>query len=180
MHDKLGMQVVPLRQLTPHESKLFTLDLLRSTNPNDPRNKNRGKLVVELTFDPFRDDSSRTSETSEDGEGNASSRRGISSSGGGVLQVALESAEDVEGKRGTNPYAVVLFRGEQKKTKVARKTRDPRWNEEFQFMVDEPPADDRIHIEVRNRRRGLPFRSKVSPCLLTPVTTLPFSSQQLC
>jgi hypothetical protein len=171
MHDKLGMQVVPLRLLTPHESKLFALDLLRSTNPNDTQNKkNRGKLVVELTFDPFRDDSSRTSETPEDGEGNASSRRGILS-GGGVLQVELEGAENVEGKRGTNPYAVVLFRGEEKKTKVVRKTRDPRWNEEFQFMVDDPPADDKIHIEVRNKRRGLPFRSKVSPC---------FSSQQLC
>lgn len=105
--------------LTPHESKLFTLDLLRSMNPNDPQNKkNRGKLVVELTFDPFRDDSNRTSEAS-DGEGNASLRRRDIPSGGGVLLVSLENAEDVEGKRQTNPYAVVLFRGEQRKTKVS-------------------------------------------------------------
>ncbi|GJM97643.1 hypothetical protein PR202_ga14583 [Eleusine coracana subsp. coracana] len=163
MHDKLGMQVIPLRLLAPHESKLFTLDLLRSMNPNDPQNrKNRGKLVVELTFDPFRDDSGRTSEASDDGEGNASLTRRDIPSGGGVLLVSLENAEDVEGKRQTNPYAVVLYKGEQRKTKVMRKTRDPRWNEEFQFMVDEPPVDDKIHIEVRNKRRSLPFRSKES------------------
>ncbi|XP_062229617.1 synaptotagmin-3-like isoform X1 [Phragmites australis] len=161
MHDKLGLQVIPLRLLTPYESKLFTLDLLKSMNSNDPHNKkNRGKLIVELTFDPFREDNSRTSLTS-DGEGNASVRRDISSNGG-VLVVSVENAEDVEGKRHTNPYAEVLFRGERKKTKVIRKTRDPRWSEEFQFMLDEPPVDDKIRIEVQSKRRGLRFRDKES------------------
>ncbi|KAL6603185.1 hypothetical protein ACP70R_043546 [Stipagrostis hirtigluma subsp. patula] len=161
MHDKLGMQVIPLRSLTPYESKLFTLDLLKSMNPNDPHNKkNRGKLIVELTLDLFREDNSRTSVTS-DGVGNTSLRGDVSSSGG-VLLVSVENAEDVEGKRHTNPYAVVLFRGELKKTKVIRKTRDPRWNEEFQFMLDEPPVDDKIHIEVKSKRRGLPCRNKES------------------
>ena len=118
MHDKLGMQVIPLRLLTPYESKLFTLDLVRSMNPNDPHNKkNRGQLIVELTFDPFREDNSRTS-VALDGEGNASIREGNSESSGGVLLVSVENAEDVEGKQHTNPYAEVLFRGERKKTKV--------------------------------------------------------------
>ncbi|KAJ1260478.1 hypothetical protein BS78_10G235600 [Paspalum vaginatum] len=163
MHDKLGMQVIPLRLLTPYEGKLFTLDLVRSMNPNDPQNKkNRGKLIVELTFDPFREDSSRTSMASA-GEGDASVRREADSeSNGGVLLVSVENAEDVEGKKHTNPYAEVLFRGERKKTKVIRKTRDPRWSEEFQFMVDEPPVEDKIHIEVKSKRRGLPFSNKES------------------
>ncbi|KAG2613801.1 synaptotagmin-3-like isoform X1 [Panicum virgatum] len=162
MHDKLGMQVIPLRLLTPYESKLFTLDLVRSMNPNDPHNKkNRGQLIVELTFDPFREDNSRTS-VALDGEGNASIREGNGESSGGVLLVSVENAEDVEGKQHTNPYAEVLFRGERKKTKVIRKTRDPRWSEEFQFMVDEPPVEDKVHIEVKSKRRGLPFRNKES------------------
>nr|CAB3471224.1 unnamed protein product [Digitaria exilis] len=120
MHDKLGMQVIPLRLLTPYESKLFTLDLVRSMNPNDLKNrKNRGKLIVELTFDPFREDSSRSSSVALDGEGNTSVRReGDGESSGGVLLVSVENAEDVEGKQHTNPYAEVLFRGERKKTKV--------------------------------------------------------------
>ncbi|TKW23062.1 hypothetical protein SEVIR_4G269000v4 [Setaria viridis] len=162
MHDKLGMQVIPLRLLTPYESRLFTLDLVRSMNPNDPHNKkNRGKLVVELTFDPFREDS--TASVASDGEGIASARREADGdSSGGVLLVSVENAEDVEGKRHTNPYAEVLFRGERKKTKVIRKTRDPRWSEEFQFMLDEPPVEDKIHIEVKSKRRGLPYPNKES------------------
>ncbi|XP_047086615.1 synaptotagmin-3-like [Lolium rigidum] len=162
MHDKMGVQVIPLRSLTPYESKLFTLDLLRSMNPNDQQNKkNRGKLVVELTFDPFRDDNSMSAVNS-DGEGNISIKRDVPP-GGGVLLVSVENAEDVEGKRHTNPYAVVLFRGEKKETKVIRKARDPRWNEEFQFVMDEAPVDEKIHIQVRSRRRGLlPFHNKES------------------
>jgi hypothetical protein len=45
---------------------------------------------------------------------------------------------------------------------VIRKARDPRWNEEFQFVMDEAPVDEKIHIQVRSRRRGLlPFHNKV-------------------
>ncbi|VAI91612.1 unnamed protein product [Triticum turgidum subsp. durum] len=162
MHDKMGVQVIPLRLLTPYESKLFTLDLLRSMNPNDQQNKkNRGKLVVELTFDPFREENS-TSPLISDVEGNISLKRDVPD-GGGVLLVSVENAEDVEGKRHTNPYAVVLFRGEKRETKVIRKARDPRWNEEFQFVVDEAPMDEKIHIEIRSRRRRLlPFRTQES------------------
>ena len=118
MHDKMGVQVIPLRSLTPYESKLFTLDLLRRMNPNDQQNKkNRGKLVVELTFDPFREDNS-TSPVISDGEGNVSIKRDVPP-GGGVLLVSVENAEDVEGKHHTNPYAVVFFRGEKRETKVS-------------------------------------------------------------
>nr|TKW23061.1 hypothetical protein SEVIR_4G269000v2 [Setaria viridis] len=128
MHDKLGMQVIPLRLLTPYES---------------------------------REDS--TASVASDGEGIASARREADGdSSGGVLLVSVENAEDVEGKRHTNPYAEVLFRGERKKTKVIRKTRDPRWSEEFQFMLDEPPVEDKIHIEVKSKRRGLPYPNKES------------------
>ena len=29
-----------------------------------------------------------------------------------------------------------------------KKNRDPRWEEEFLFMLDEPPVNDRLHAEV--------------------------------
>lgn len=29
-----------------------------------------------------------------------------------------------------------------------KKNRDPRWDEEFQFMLEEPPVNDKIHVEV--------------------------------
>uniref|UniRef100_A0A8R7R6U7 C2 domain-containing protein n=1 Tax=Triticum urartu TaxID=4572 RepID=A0A8R7R6U7_TRIUA len=139
----MGVQVIPLRLLTPYESKLFTLDLLTSMNPNDQLNmKNRLKLVVELTFNPFREENN-TSPLISDVDGNISLKRDVPD-GGGMLLVSVESAEDVEGKRHTNPYVVVLFRGEKMENKVIRKAQDPRWNEEFQFVVDEAPMDEKI------------------------------------
>ncbi|KAJ4785485.1 Calcium-dependent lipid-binding (CaLB domain) family protein [Rhynchospora pubera] len=160
LHDKLGMQVVPLRSLTPHETTTFTLDLLKSLNPNDAHNKkSRGKLVVELTFDPFKEDNwsmGRQScvQTGEDGDEFAST--------GGMLLVTIESAQDVEGKKKTNPNVEIVFKGEKKETKVIKKSRDPRWDEEFQFTLDEPPMEDKIHIEVMNKRSRISLHTKES------------------
>ncbi|KAI0499734.1 hypothetical protein KFK09_017942 [Dendrobium nobile] len=164
-HDKLGMQVVSLNSLAPYEMKEFTLDLLKNLNPNDPHNKkNRGKVVVELTFEPFREEFDKFSGIL-DGEGklkSLGSASSQSSSGGGLLSVTIESAEDVEGKHHNNPYAVVLFKGERKKTKVIKKSRDPRWNEGFQFMLEEPPVNEVIHIEVISKRRRFSWHAKES------------------
>ncbi|KAJ9684626.1 hypothetical protein PVL29_016878 [Vitis rotundifolia] len=123
-HDKLGMQLVPLKLLTPHETQEFTLDLLKNSNISDPQKKQRGKIVVELTFDPFKEDHECASGPL-DGYGRKESRISRTSdddtpSGAGLLLVTIQGAEDVEGQRHNNPYAVILFRGEKKKTKVAK------------------------------------------------------------
>ncbi|KDO50687.1 hypothetical protein CISIN_1g038990mg [Citrus sinensis] len=125
-HDKLGMQVVPLRSLTPNETKELTLDLVKNTNPNDPQDKK------------FERKESEVGKATEYG------------------------AKDLEGKHHNNPYAVVICRGEQKKTKMIKKCRDPIWNEEFQFDFEEAPLKEKIHIEVKSKRRGLRLRSKES------------------
>lgn len=166
-HDRLGSQVVPLKVLTPQEPKEFTLDLLKHTDISDPqKKKHRGKVVVELTYAPFREDSNgfsgpldgltRKESESDRPYGNESP------SGAGVLMVTVQGAEDVEGEHHNNPYALVLFRGETKKSKMMRKTRDPLWNEEFQFMLEEPPVSDKIHIKVLSKRTGIGFHSKES------------------
>ena len=102
IHDKLGMQIVPLRLLTPHETKEFTLNLVKNTNPNDPHNKKwRGKLVVELTFKPFIDDSELFSGSlhgsgkSEDMVGKGS--EDVSLNRAGLLLVLLQGAEMLRG-----------------------------------------------------------------------------------
>ncbi|GMJ09739.1 synaptotagmin 2 [Hibiscus trionum] len=59
--------------------------------------------------------------------------------GGGMLVVIVHEAEYVEGKHHTNPYVCILFRGEKRKTKALKKNRDPKWEEEFTFMLDDPP-----------------------------------------
>ncbi|KAJ6357950.1 hypothetical protein OIU78_005727 [Salix suchowensis] len=167
-HDRLGMQFVPLKVLTHRETKEFTLDLLSHTNISDSQDKKkRGQIVLELTYVPFRVDSIEFSGPlgGNDGRGSASGKSSSddeSLSGAGLLSVNVQGAEDVEGKHHRNPYALVLFRGERKKTKMIRRTRDPRWNEEFQFTLDKPPLHELIRIEVMSKRTSFSFRSKES------------------
>ncbi|KAK9153955.1 hypothetical protein Sjap_001435 [Stephania japonica] len=166
-HDKLGMQIVPLNLLSPNETQSFTLDLVKSMDPkHNQKKKPRGKIMVDLTFNPFKEDNDKFGEHSgslvrkESMVGRAS--EDMSSGGAGVLLVAIQGAEDVEGKKHNNPYALVLFRGEKKKTKLLRKTRDPCWNEDFQYMLEEAPVNDKIHIEVLSKRSLVGFRSTES------------------
>lgn len=111
------MEVVPLKELTPDEPKVMTLDLLKNVDLNDAQNeKSRGQLVVELTYRPFKEEDlpkgleeTKTVQTAPDG---------TPAGGGGVLVVMIHEAQDVEGKHHTNPYVRIIFRGEEKRTKV--------------------------------------------------------------
>ncbi|XVF83194.1 hypothetical protein PTKIN_Ptkin16aG0114400 [Pterospermum kingtungense] len=164
-HDHLGMQFVPLKLLTSYETKEFQLDLLKHTYSSDPQDKKeRGKIVVELTYAPFREDSIKL-DGPQDRYGRKESGFDRPSdsevfSGAGLLSLMVLGAEDVEGEHHNNPYAVVLFRGETKKTKMIKRTRDPLWNEEFQSTLEEPPVNEVIHIDVMSKRTGINFRSK--------------------
>ncbi|GAV61609.1 C2 domain-containing protein [Cephalotus follicularis] len=119
-HDRLGMQLVPLKLLTQSETKEFTLDLLKDTNISNPQDqKERGKTVVELTYVPFMQDSCKF-DVPVGGYGRKESGIDRSSddgnlSGSGLLSVMVHGAEDVEGEHHTNPYAFILFRGEGRK-----------------------------------------------------------------
>ncbi|RDX62298.1 Synaptotagmin-2, partial [Mucuna pruriens] len=145
-HDKMGMNVISLKEVSPEEPKRFTLDLLKNMDPNDVQNeKSRGQIVVELTYKPFKEedlakgfDETQTVPKAPEG----------TPAGGGLLVVIVHEAQDVEGKYHTNPHVRLIFKGEEKKTKRIKKNRDPRWEDEFQFMVEEPPTNDRLHVEV--------------------------------
>ncbi|XVE56182.1 hypothetical protein DITRI_Ditri03aG0217300 [Diplodiscus trichospermus] len=146
-HDEMGMNVVPLKDLTPDEPKVLTLDLLKNMNPNDPQNeKSRGQLVMEFLYKPFKGDEI-PNDMVEDSSMVQQAPEGTPENGG-LLVVIVHEAQDIEGKYHTNPLVRLLFRGEERKTKRIKKSRDPRWGEEFQFMVDEPPTNDKIHVEV--------------------------------
>ncbi|KAK7341382.1 hypothetical protein VNO80_24311 [Phaseolus coccineus] len=145
-HDKMGMNVISLKDVSPEEPKSFTLDLLKTMDPNDVQNeKSRGQIVVELTYKPFKEedlakgfDETQTVPKAPEG----------TPEGGGLLVVIVHEAQDVEGKYHTNPHVRLTFRGEEKKTKRIKKNRDPRWEDEFHFTVEEPPTNDRLHVEV--------------------------------
>uniref|UniRef100_A0A2N9FQT0 C2 domain-containing protein n=1 Tax=Fagus sylvatica TaxID=28930 RepID=A0A2N9FQT0_FAGSY len=154
-HDKMGMNVIPLKELTPDETKVMTLDLLKNMDPNDVQNeKSRGQIVVEVLYKPFTEE--EMPHNIEDSNEVQKAPEGTPS-GGGMLVVIIHEAQNVEGKHHTNPYVRLLFRGEEKKTKHVKKNRDPRWEEEFEFMLEEPPTKDRLHFEVvsASSRMGL-------------------------
>ncbi|XP_075476547.1 synaptotagmin-1-like [Primulina tabacum] len=145
-HDKMGMNVVPLKELPPDEAKVMTLDLLKNMDPNDVQNdKVRGQIEVELTYKPFKE---------EDMPHNTENLGAVQKapegtpSGGGLLVVIVHEAQDVEGKHHTNPYVRINFKGEERKTKQLKKSRDPRWEEEFSFTLEEPPTKERMHVKV--------------------------------
>ncbi|KNA15372.1 hypothetical protein SOVF_098840 [Spinacia oleracea] len=167
-HDKLGMQAVPLSQLTPHETKLFTLDLLKSFDIDDsPDKKPRGQLVVELTFDPFKLESDsfgtpRDELTRKQSIMDRESDHASVSNQDGVLLVSVISAKDVEGEHHTNPYVQIMFAGEKKKTKTIKKSRNPRWDEHFSFIIDEAPLHGKLCVEIFSKRRTFGFTRKES------------------
>ncbi|CAI9289563.1 unnamed protein product [Lactuca saligna] len=162
VHDKLGMQVIPLNLLTPHEKKEFTMELVKNMNPNDPRNKKpRGSITVELNFVPFVEDTMGFNGPIDLFMKKETIPKTLESSyvnRAGLLVVTVIGAKDLDGKRHNNPFALVIFKGEKRKTKVLKKTRNPNWNEDFQFMLDEAPLEEAIHIEVISRRKNRAFR----------------------
>ncbi|XP_074275666.1 synaptotagmin-1-like [Silene latifolia] len=148
--DKMGTNSVSLKDLTPDKPTQFTLDLLKTMDPNDPQNeKSRGQIFVELTYKAFEEDSGTNFELEQVPEGTPA--------GGGVLVVIVHEGQDLEGKHHTNPSARVILRGEERKTKTIKKNRDPRWEEEFKFVLQEPPTNDKLHVEVysTSSRMGL-------------------------
>ncbi|KAL5986046.1 hypothetical protein ACLOJK_028036 [Asimina triloba] len=160
-HDKIGMNVIPLKDLPPYEPQTFTLELLRSLDTNSPPNeKSRGQIVVRLTFIPFEVEKEDLGKDSAKDSNEVEKAHENSPSGGGLLVVIVHEAEDLEGKHNTNPYAKILFRGEERKTKHIKKNRDPRWEEEFQFVLEEPPTNDRAHIEIQSKPSSICLHPK--------------------
>ncbi|XP_023512910.1 synaptotagmin-1-like isoform X1 [Cucurbita pepo subsp. pepo] len=145
-HDKMGINVIPLKDLPPDEVKVLTLDLRKKVDSGGTDNeKDRGQLVVELKYKPLKEEEmsrgfDEMHEVPKAPEGTPA--------GGGLLVVIVHEAEDVEGKHHTNPFVRIYFRGDKRKTKRVKKNRDPRWEEEFHFALDEPPTNDKVHVEV--------------------------------
>ncbi|KAJ4783763.1 Calcium-dependent lipid-binding (CaLB domain) family protein [Rhynchospora pubera] len=146
-HERMGMNMVPLKDLVPDETKTVTLNLLKTMDLNDAQNdKNRGQIILELTYKPFKEDQLPTEVTGE--SDTVEKPPEGTPDGGGLLVVIIHEAQDLEGKHHTNPYVKIIFRGEEKKTEVIKKNRDPRWDQTFEFMCEQPPVNDRMHVEV--------------------------------
>lgn len=112
----MGLNIVPLKDLTPEEPKVLTLQLLKNLNSGDAQNdKSRGQLVLEVEYKPF--DDNEAPNDNEDSNNMQKAPEGTPD-GGGLLVVIVHEGQDLEGKHHTNPSVRLLFRGEEKRTKV--------------------------------------------------------------
>jgi len=108
--------MIPLKELSPEEPKVYTLDLLKNMNQKDAQNdKSRGQIVLELTYKPFRDEDLAKSFDEPQPTKNPPKD---TPPGGGLLVVIIHEAQDVEGKYHTNPHVRLIFKGEERRTKV--------------------------------------------------------------
>lgn len=125
----MGLNIVQLKDLTPEEPKTLTLDLLKNLDPNDVQNeKSRGQMVVEVNYKPFKEHEMPNFEES----GEVVKAPEGTPEAGGLLVVIIHEAQDLEGKYHTNPYVRLLFRGEEKKTKVIFSMRNQDMVQELQ------------------------------------------------
>ncbi|BAS74954.1 Os01g0819150 [Oryza sativa Japonica Group] len=134
---------ISLKKLTPG-TEVITDNLIKTMEPNGIQNeKSAGEITLELTYKPFK-------------EGNIQKE-----DPGGLLYVVVHEAKELEGKCNTNPYVKLTFKGVEKKTKVVKENRNPRWKEEFEFECEETPANDKLHVEVLGTKKAL-IRNKES------------------
>jgi Ca2+-dependent lipid-binding protein len=155
-HEKMGMNRILLKEFPPEETKVTTLNLLKTMDPNDIQNeKSRGQITLEVTYKPFKEEDMETE--SSDATDTVKKAPDDTPAGGGLLYVVVHEAQDLEGKHHTNPYARIIFKGEEKKTKVIKKNRGPRWEDEFEFVCEEPPTNDKLHVQVLSKagKKGL-------------------------
>ncbi|EEE56908.1 hypothetical protein OsJ_06577 [Oryza sativa Japonica Group] len=139
--------------------ELTVYDWEQTMDANDPANdKFRGQLTVDVTYKPFKEGDSDVDTSDE--SGTIEKAPDGTPEGGGLLVVIVHEAQDVEGKHHTNPYVRIVFRGEERKTKHIKKNRDPRWEQEFQFVCEEPPINDKMQIEVISRPPSIGIHSK--------------------
>jgi Ca2+-dependent lipid-binding protein len=114
-HEKMGMQIVPLKDLVEDQPKMYTVPLVKNMDPNDEANtrKSRGEITFEMTFKPFKEDDNKDEIAAEAMDGTQRAPEGTNPNGG-LLSVTIHQAEEVEGKHHTNPFVEVHFRGEKK------------------------------------------------------------------
>ncbi|KAI7732924.1 hypothetical protein M8C21_029767, partial [Ambrosia artemisiifolia] len=72
---------------------------------------------------------------------------------GGLLVVIIHNAilHSVVNRAGsTSSLVSLLFRGKLRKTVCLMNTIFPKWVQEFTFMLEKPPTDENLHLEVIN------------------------------
>ncbi|XP_076919876.1 receptor-like protein kinase HERK 1 [Bidens hawaiensis] len=70
--------------------------------------------------------------------------------GGGLLVIIIQGANLDDESRHAHTSVSLLFRGEIRKTHSMMNTNKPKWLKEFTFLLEQPPTNENLHLEVIN------------------------------
>ncbi|GJV00612.1 synaptotagmin-2-like protein isoform X2 [Tanacetum coccineum] len=106
IHDRMGMSVIPLKDLITEERKSLNLDLLAyKDSSNSQKKKSHGQITVEILYNTLVDDKIPI-------DFPVPSRK---PHGGGLLILVILECENLEGKYHTNPSVSFTFQGKLRK-----------------------------------------------------------------
>ncbi|GKD93897.1 receptor-like protein kinase FERONIA, partial [Tanacetum coccineum] len=139
IHDRMGMSVIPLKDLITEERKSLRI----SDSSNSQKKKSHGQITVEILYKTLVDDKipidfAVPSQKPPIGTPN----------GGGLLILVIHECENLEGKYHTNPSVSFTFQGKLRKTRPMKKNHNPRWGKDFEFTLANSPTNDILHLEV--------------------------------
>nr|XP_043627072.1 synaptotagmin-2-like [Erigeron canadensis] len=146
-HDHLGVTTLKLKDLNPEYPKTHKLLVITKTNAFRVCH-----LEVETVYKPYTYD-----QILSDNESILSvlPKAPVGTpEGGGMLVVMIHEAKHLYTNDHCNPFVTLLFRGELKKTQTMKGNRYPEWREEFTYMLEQPPEDETLRLEVINAPSG--------------------------
>ncbi|GJP86309.1 hypothetical protein CLOP_g16350 [Closterium sp. NIES-67] len=151
----IGSCVLHVSNLQPGTPQHFTLGLWSN------RGLPCGELELIATFRILQSETMPRKLLSEDSalaKPGMPPRLQILADGPGLLEVAVWRGLDLDASSwmGRNPeeaqFLCKLFlAGEERVTKVAEGRGNPQWEESFEFLLDHPPATEKLLVEVWNR-----------------------------
>ncbi|GKB96677.1 RNA-directed DNA polymerase, eukaryota [Tanacetum coccineum] len=128
--DEQWINVVPLKRFRPEERETCRLDLFK--NMYSQNSKSYGQIMVEVTYKPFGGLVRKVNE------------------GGGCLVVTILEGQHLDKK---NPTIYLKLNGDSSRDFIRQTTRantskNPVWNEKFEFTFDKAPTDRILTLYV--------------------------------
>ncbi|GJS21837.1 protein kinase, ATP binding site-containing protein [Tanacetum coccineum] len=127
--DEQWINVVPLKRFRPEERETYSLDLFKSRYPQN--SKSYGQIMVEITYKPFGGLVRKVNE------------------GGGCLVVTIHEGQHLDKK---NPIIYLKLNGDSSRDFIRQtmnaKSKNPVWNEKFEFTFDKSPTDRILTLYV--------------------------------
>ncbi|KAL8269048.1 hypothetical protein R6Q59_002846 [Mikania micrantha] len=147
-HDYLGRTEIELKRLGPEIPETHNMPVRTKRN-----GFNVCKLKLETVYKPLAYGQPAVNEYL-----NAMQKHALQNPDGrGLLVVIIHEARYLTVLNTCSAYVSLLFNGELRKTKTIMDNPFPEWKEEFIFMLDRPPTNDKLRLEVMNTLESMGY-----------------------